>query len=321
MKSAASWPEPFDRHGTWWKPSAPDHKVGGRLVCTPSDGVRLFTAAVWLEPDVNDDGPSVIVGVAEGSHWTLVGCQRFGQGIGEEFHVSYALDGIEQTADEDLAFDEIRLGFDRAWSIVSLGPRGPRQLDTPSVALSADVGAGVTIELRSELVDRGSTAEGDFEFRDRLVFVGRTAVPEAFPDLRQSVLGPLQNLMTLALQRGATLNHCEVAGPSTTTKSAAGEDRKCATVYWQPFGNPDSSERGVTFPAVRLPIEPPEFQTFMSRWFGQHEALRLPIGLRVADLVSGPTFASTRFLLVAQALEALHRRLYPDETNEKAIDA
>jgi hypothetical protein len=139
--------------------------------------------------------------------------------------------------------------------------------------------------------------------------------------VRTAFVGPLIDLMTLALQRGATVNYCEVSGAGTTVATHTRERRERVAAYWQLVGNPGRDDDRPSKPVLVPPSTPERFQQFMSGWFDAQSRLELPIGLRVADLVAGMTFAPIRFLLVAQALEALHRRLYPDESNEPGRQA
>jgi hypothetical protein len=143
----------------------------------------------------------------------------------------------------------------------------------------------------------------------------------SFQDLCGRFVGPLLDLMTLALQRGATVNYCDVSGPGTTVTIGARTRRERVAAYWNLVGNPGTDDDRPSKPVLVLPSAPDQFQRFMSEWFDHQSRLALPIGLRLADLVAGMTFAPTRFLLVAQALEALHRRLYPDERNDLGIRA
>jgi hypothetical protein len=262
--------------------------------------------------------------LSKGSYWTLAGCwlTRSSSNDGEEFYVEYALAGPVGLDEADLsALDEIRIGFEGTWSMVPSEPRGARQLNRPPVSLAAQVADGLTVELVSELVDLESTEEDAFAFRDRLIFVGKTATPMSFRDLHSAVVGPLHDLLTLVRQRGATVNFCEVSGPGTTITTRARERRERVAVYWNRVGNTDTDDERPSTPVLQIPTAPDHFQDFMSAWFDNHARLALPIGLRTADLVAPMTFAPTRFLLVAQALEALHRRLYPDARNEPGIKA
>jgi ApeA N-terminal domain 1 len=322
--AAESWSEPFERHGTWWNFSEPDAKVVGRLNYSPRDGLQLVNSTgPRLVPDPGIRPVHAFAGISQGRYWTLGDClfERSSPAEGEVYRVGYALDGLWLVEEELDGLDEIRISFEGIWSAVAAQPRGAQQLHHPDTSLVAHVADGLSIELLSEMIDLEATGEGAFAYRDRLRFVGKTSTPMAFPALCGRVVGPLLDLMTLALQRGATVNYCEVSGPGTTVTTHTRERRERVAAYWNVVGNPGADDDGPTKPVLVLPSTPERFQQFMSEWFDTHSKVDLPIGLRLADLVAGMTFAPIRFLLVAQALEALHRRLYPGEPNEPGRQA
>lgn len=72
------------------------------------------------------------------------------------------------------------MGFKGLWSLISLSPRGPRQLGEPSISLTAGV-EGASMELTSQLVDLDVADQGTFAVRDELHFVGRRASATSFP--------------------------------------------------------------------------------------------------------------------------------------------
>jgi len=270
------------------------------------------------------DPTSLFVGLSQGTSWTLTGCWcTKSSDAGQEFYVETAFAGDIAIYEEPTAsFDEVRVGFDGLWSMVPSSPRRARQFDQPPVSLTARVDSSRTVELVSEMVDLEPTAEDAFAFKDRLIFVGTVPTSTSFWELRGFFVWPLEALVTLGRQRGATVNFCEVSGPGTTGAAHGGEERRHRlAVYWNRIGNPDTDPEKSSVPALQLPTEPDRFQEFISNWFNHHTELALPIGLRTSDLVAPQTFSSTRFLLVAQALEALHRRLYPDLRNQPGIDA
>lgn len=316
------WSEPFERHGTWWNLSNPETTVVGRLSCSPREGLRLVTAPGprLVSDPANLDEPSAFAGVSEGRAWTLGDCwfRSSSSADGEAYHVGYALDGLLLDAGELNALDEIRIGFDGAWSLVPSQPRGARQLDWSPISLVARGTNGLTIELVSEMVDLETDGEAAFAFRDRLIFIGRTSTATTFQELCGAFVGPLLDLMTLSLQRGAMVTYCEVSGPGTTVTTRTRERRERVAAHWQLVGNQGTDDDHPFLPVLVLPSTAERFQEFMLKWFDAQSRLELPIGLRLADLVAGMTFAPTRFLLVAQALEALHRRLYSKERNESA---
>lgn len=318
---AAAWSKGFERYGTWWNSRDPTNRTTGRLVFDPQTGLRLTTASASLVTgSLWTDDQVVIVGSSQGEYWTLADCMMKSTSAGgEEFIVSYAIAGLGMNRDELNSIDEIRVSFQGSWELMPQSPRGPRQLDRSPVSLTATLSDELTIRMETELIDLGPSPAGVFEFMDRVTFVGKIAHPMSFVAINKAVLGPLRDLITLAHQRGANIDHCEVSGPGTVAPPHA--QPQVAAVYWQHIERPQTSADANESPLLKIPSTQNDFQRLLSSWFELHALLELPIGLRVADLVAGMTFAATRFLLAAQALEAMHRRLYPDERDEPSVKA
>jgi hypothetical protein len=322
---AMSWSEPFEVDGDWRRvgDSSTEH-VAGRLVYSPSDGLRLLVSgSPRLIPNPQSNESIAVVGLCQGTYWTLGDC-RFKSSssrTGEELLVGYALAGLGLDETELNSLDEIRVSFDGLWAVVGT-PRGRGSLDRRDLSVSGRATDDITICIESELVDLPSTFDDVSSVRDRLVFIGRVANPTSFRQLHKLVVGPLHSLVTLALQRGASINYCDVSGPGTDVTGHVGRTRReRAVVYWNSVGSPTREDLLRETVALKLPIDDVGFERFAVAWFDQHERLGLPLGLRLADLIAGMTFAPTRFVLVAQALEALHRRLHPEALNAAGENA
>jgi ApeA N-terminal domain 1 len=93
-------------------------------------------------------------------------------------------------------------------------------------------------------------------------------------------------------------------------------------VFWSQIVN-DHSVRALQGGAValKLPLRKEEYEQFVQSWFNTHDRFQTPIALRIADLIAGVSFSEPRFLLAAQSLEALHRRLHADKLDEQALAA
>ena len=285
--------------------------------------MSLWTAERSPFDHGSNDQDFVVVGYIEGVPWTLVGCSfRNSSAKGTDYYVRYALEGLAADESAELSqFDEIRIEFTGVWDLVSVRPRTAPESRRESLDLSVEVGETATLELRSELVDLQLDTEGASGFRDRLIFIGRVQTPTSLEHLSALFTAPLSDLITLAVRRAAVTVSTELAGPATTVESRSGRVRRgVATAHWSEVGSKLRTERS-SRPALQIPTEPHRFAALFATWFQLHGHLDLPIGLRSADLVADMTYASTRFLLVAQALEALHRRLYPTAINDDGADA
>lgn len=323
MGEPDQWSAPFEKYGAWWNAGDREKRANGTLSFSPAAGLRLTTTeSVVLVPPFGDK-PATLNGLVEGVYWTLGDCVCTSTGsTGQSFLVDYAISGVGMDADEVEQLDELRIGFDGGWSTVALRPRGPNDIRSDAISITADLAEGGSVELVSELESLDVSRDGAFGFHDHLRFVGRAKSPMNFRDLHQTLFVPLRDLVILALQRDVALTHCRVAGPGTTVSVGAREHRVSAIVYWNQVTTPDLAEGGARkHPAIRFPSEPADFQRFVASWFSLHDQLKTPISIRVAEITGGASFAEPLFLLAAHSLEALHRRLHPGETDAAAIAA
>lgn len=312
MFDVGPWAMPTEKHGSWWLPETPDRPLPGTLSYT-ADGLRLKCPATPPFHVPTEAGSKFVVhGLVDGEDWTLGDCSLIRRGAsGQTFHVDFALEGLRMDAPELNDLDEICFSLDGLWSVVAAIPRDLRSTDRASVALRANLTDGNTLGLTSgiELID--APEEGTTAFVDRLVFVGRSPVSVPLGELLKTYFAPIRDLVMLALQKGTSLTYCMVSGNGTTYELHGEKCRAAVNAYWDPIGTPRNRVRASP-PALEIPTDPTDFEILMRRWFALYEAIETPMGLRLADLVSEIGYSEPRFLFVAQALEALHRRLYPD---------
>lgn len=314
----------FDKHGTWCNVADRKKTVSGTLAYSPSTGLRLTTASVPALADrLGGDDPIVLNGLVDGQYWTLADafCTSRSNSA-QEFHIGYAFAGLGLDVNELTQLDELRLEFDGLWSTIRLQPRGPSQLDRPSVSVFADIGGGWTIELASDMVELDVSGEAAFGFRDRIQFVCRTSEPTDFPQLIRAVLTPLRDLLIIAHQCDIAVSSCSIGGPGTVVPYGSRTRREHPIAFWNHITRSDlDGAEARSSLALRIPTAADEFEPFIRNWFDLHRLLETPIALRVADLTTGMSFSEPRFLLAAQSLEALHRRLHPDATDDVAANA
>jgi hypothetical protein len=320
-----TWTEPFERMGMWWVVDT-EERLSGRLTFDPVEGLSLSTSGGnWLSVKVGDT--ATFHGLVEGEYWTLEGCfvhsRKFGSSVSSDVvRVDTAFVGLGMDSRELTLFDEIQAEFDGAWSAVAHSPRLVLNVSSPDLSVEWALGGGKSLAMRSEIAMVDVEVEAAVAFRDRLRFIGRCEAPTTFRGLVEMFVEPIQNLLRLALQRDVAVTFCAVAGPGSTVNPPHGGDlRLVPTVHWGRVGRTELSNHYGAPVAFRFPSDHDEAQRMLASWFELHELIKVPVGLRLADVVDGLTYAEAKFLHVAQALEALHRRLYPDAKFEAGRDA
>ena len=308
--------------GSWWLPDGRDRRVSGRLSYSAERGLRLRCGGGSLIG--SELGESVTLhGFVDGEYWTLVECRTWSAGSqGHELEPRYAVSGVGIAADELTGFDEITVEFDGGWHMLDVSPRGLHTWTNRSLEAAGAVGDGMRVSVRSELESLDVSGVGEFGFADRLFFTGTTGSPVTFFELLDRVVVPLHDLVRLGLQRDVAIRSCTIAGPATTYERQSGRrvlERCC--VYWHPTSAPPRLDTAIETTALAIPTDPAPFEAFMAGWFRVHHTFELPLQLRLADSIADLVFAQPKFLLAAQGLEALHRRLHPNQMHAAGAEA
>ena len=320
MFEVGRWKMPISKYGTWWLPEQPDRPTSGTLAYS-SDGLRLSCSPTPPIDKALDSRGFMIHGEADGEHWTLAGCGWQSRGSsGQVIRLDVAFEGLLLDEDDLEQFDEICFSLEGIWSGTAASPRKVGATDGVRVAVRTDLPAGGTVGLISEIEQLDDPHEGASAFEDRLVLVGRAPTAGPFEDLLRTFYAPLRDLLALALQRGTSTTYCMASGAGTMYESNGEMQRAGVLAYWDPVGAPRARVRDSP-PAIQIPVRADEFQPLVNSWFSLYENIQTPIALRLADFNSDMSYSEPRFLQVAQALEALHRRLYPDARDERGSGA
>lgn len=322
MRWSSSCAESFEVVGSWWLPDTRDRRMSGRLSYRPDHGLRLRCGSGLLIGGSLDESVT-LHGVVDGEYWTLAECRTWSAGSqGHELEPRYAVAGVGLEPGELKGFDEITVEFDGGWHMLDVPPRGLHTWRNTSLDVAGVVGDDVRVSVRSELESLDPAELGGFGLVDRLFFTGTTASPVSFFELFDRVVAPLHDLVRLGLQRDVAIRSCTIAGPATMYERRSGRRmvERCS-VYWHPTSAPCRLDGTVGPAAVVVPTDPSRFELFMAAWFRVHHDFDLPLQLRLADVIADLVFAQPKFLLAAQALEALHRRLHPGQPHEAGAAA
>lgn len=315
------------RHGTWWQPCNPDIRFPGVLESTKAGRLVLevFGALGPTSGSAIDlpNGQHRLFGLLENSQpVTLENCfatrrSGFLSGVRQSWHVSEAVIGTHlppesawefygaefsipgltrwiapQVVDRPIEFDEhnncSRMG-------ISVRPE-EWPLWTTDSATRVRLARSISTRISGEY-----TASMESEIK--LVVHGETLMNRR--ELHESYVAPVQILVSLA-----TGKFTAAVGGAVQLDKASEKRRGHNTPWlWNPHKvEVDWLEDRYAFAYADVAVSSPD--AFLN-WRNRCKELEAVTSLYLATIRQLP-FAEMAFLLVAQALEALHRLLFPD---------
>jgi len=161
------------------------------------------------------------------------------------------------------------------------------------------------------------------EIEETVRFIVESRQPESMADLVFGRVPVLRDLVTFATQEPAPIRWIGVSGPSTVDPDRPDRPQPCVLALLASM----IPRAGSIEPAplrrsmFRFPSDEREFRRLMMAWFDAHNRLRPVLDLRFSSTYAGFVFGETRFLNAVQAVEALHRRLLPNEPRQADLDA
>ena len=311
--------------GFWWLPEDPDRTVGGRLSFAPADGLRLDLVGVLGSDDPYEKLDVVLGTTIDGEPITLESVQRGGRRtvssirlpatvISETLHLQFGYVGGHLPSPDQRTFATAILGLDdlAGWMGTrpfeeDFGPEPVRfsvSYQHPAVVRAeADFGE-IEISHSAGVFGDGLHERG---LRASVAFVVRLREPRGIDWWLQRIVRALQDLLTLVADR-----------PSSVTRLAfVGEAGDIAVLY-EPAG-PDHLGRPLYHHEFLFhPAEVAEqMPTILARWFELTTELAPVVDFLIATRYR-PSYVENRFLNVVSALEAYHRRRYPNAVLPKA---
>jgi len=319
-----------EHHGIWWLAKEPNKRAPGALIVNERGEPRLrLTGTLGIEPDRIFDSPEGqyrILGELENmSGATLEGCMASGSTGGlkqrrQEWHVSEAVFGAHFTADEPWAF--YGAGFN-----VPLLTRWISQAITEQELQFDASGAtkrfGIAVALESwplwgiqdgevTLVRAGSTrnaSETVTEVESRIdVRIPRAGVLSR-DEMHALAVRPLQVLLALSTSQFTTA----ISGSTFIAPADSAEGRRSYDWVWHPHEftcNTLKADYGFSYSDVAgLGLDA------LQKWTERLPGIEPVVNLYLASLRQ-LGYSELTFLLIAQALETLHR----SETNVTLLD-
>lgn len=336
--------KPETSRGQWWLPGT-RHRVGGTLRFDPNDrGLVLELLGSFEEASVEERLDRILGGsppkeyelihgsCVEEDEVTLLQAQELGssgKGPGTfEYLIRAAFMGGRFRNPDSIEFTKASLRLTHLTSLIPTPKIKPTHKSSKSGELEKlNVDITMVPDLVVPLPDLTLTFRRALDESygwDKGVGFAFPAVvdvelkrPTRFVDLLESVVTPVQNLLTLLFDQPNALDELTVFSPHIK-QGRFKNDRSLTPVrvlYHAIYASPDTKR--TMRPLQLLELGPPD--EVLGRWFriSHPDDLGTVISQLLSVRYAPFLFLENRFLNVIQALENFHRRRYPDE-NEPA---
>ena len=322
--------------GTWWLPSEPNRRRGGVLIVHADGQIRLeLDGALSSRPRRSHADERVEYELVRGRvgirDFTLHNCSVIDwlhQGTvqtRQTLLVETAFDGLQASNASDLAFDagyvEIDLLHEWArwskaagrpvWKPYKNDPPGRRRFIFDPVPELTMVTNGLKVVLHSGISERVRTGHVEMSTQQR--FYVELTQPLAFKDWHPLILGPLQNFVSFLSDQAAWITKLTVWHSARLVGPRGRRYPARVTVYGYRARRDKEPADNLTPSSFLLNLDDVAgiFERILSNWLRLSrdfkDALTLFFGPRYADHM----YVELSFLVLAQALEVLHRTKYP----------
>ncbi len=328
----------FETPGVWWLPSAPDDRVPGNLTFKQGEGLRLKLFGVFGSDALRTFGGAPmgkkeprILGVTEAAErMTLIDCLVMHAQFGvpgyarEEYDAKVAYKGAHFPENGDTRFSGVEVSLTHLTDWVGdTGFKGQRVF-TPKGALERyeltysfppDVKATTSL---GEVAITHSFHQGGDHWRE--VRLGQTAwfridpvSPLTLDEALERLVRPLEMFVTLATALPNRILQLNVYPSDMTEPEGRAADGRAAAAVEVIFDEPGPrAPEGVrardmlfTFDAVRE-----RFPSVIARWLTLAQEYRSILNVFFVNHYDRSRFVDQRFLDLARAAEAYHRKRY-----------
>lgn len=330
--------EPFEYEGIFWEPSAPERIIAGRLSFQPSDGLTLDLVGSFDDlPEAFSQAkqitPRRIVGAAGGKQVTLHHClvtnvSLDGPGLlRQRFYVFMLLEGAQFTADDDLSFESVMVGFDQLPQWIGQSPFTVTvESEQPN-----DLTSATKLTFTTDLPKDKSEVTDDIEVRlthtwtiggNRVTEIKSSVHPilglkykerRALTDILMDVDG-LQDLVSLAVDATAVPNNIELRRSDLVF--AASPDKHIEVPIILRWRRITDDARTTGRPAnntVFFAFNQVNGLEAVARWISVSRRYRLVLGLMLTIRYSPRLYAENQFSNLIQAAETFHRMRFSNE--------
>lgn len=318
---------PPDFQGYFWLPGNTDTKIPGRFYCTEDDTLQLDVLGTFSGAPIESDQVEVprILGVSEkGKLVTLENCfytkRNFnfpGLAI-SSIHVNLALVGCHFDKDEPIQFDEVVCHSDAIndWlefapietSLTTSLPRRASVSFSPPAPLVWNISSGVKMKLRSSW-----TAPIMSQYREARItqktWVGFEFNQAKSIDELLGIVNRFSKFVSFVVDQTLPLNAIETYSRELIEEIGDVKRQVPIQIFYAPDsrGSPDLSRIAPPFPLFPFRYVRDRFGEIISRWLDNYDRFDSSFNLYFATKTGRDLYLDNRFLMLAQALESLHR--------------
>jgi ApeA N-terminal domain 1 len=327
--------QPFEHAGRWWLPGREEQPVSGTLRFSHGESDLKLTLIGTLTEHAGRGAPlggayPVIFGMTQtGEEVTLCNCFRSGfRSVGVELppraqeEVIIVPDGFIGAhipeGDQHL-FHSLRLDLTHLaeWANVHGFAKTQRE-DNENLNITFHIPPPVKAQIPIGAVQvvyglAQNDRSDEYIVRRPVSLIIDVSDPRQIREMYDWVIRPLQYLLTLACDAPVQLKAILLF--SDALKDDIGGHLISREIKYVYSGWPADEEGKQYSFRMLFPLDQvqDQFQDLVERWFSLFERLRNSLDLLFAVILGPRVFLETRFLLIAQAVEVFHRRMFPGE--------
>lgn len=313
--------------GYFWLPGNTVTKVPGHFHCSDDGTLRLDVLGELVESMLDPDQAEVprILGVSEnGAPITLENCffrkRNFNfPGLAKSsIHVNSALVGCHLDKDESANFDEVACYSDAInnWlefapieaTLASYNPVKASIAFTPPNPREWMLSNAVKMKMRSLWTAPAGNTHREARITQQ-TWVGFKFPQATSLDELLTVVNRFCNFVSFVVDQALSLNAIEVYSNQCLDEVVGSERRRRIQVYYTPncLASADLSRISSPFPLFSFTFGCDRFGELISNWLENYDKFDSSFNLYFATKTSRDLYLDNRFLMLAQALESLHR--------------
>jgi hypothetical protein len=322
---------PPEIHGLFWLPGNETIKVSGKCLCAEDGSIELEILGTFSgKPIEQDDGtiPRILGVSSKGKFLTLDDClyrkRNFNfPGLAvAQIHVNRMYVGAHFSADEEVAFDSISFHSSALDEWIRYSPI--------NVEVRGGDNAGVSLDYSPPPSPKWMLKDGDIEFkfawsapspgqfRDAKI-TQRTFIEWSFPKLKRvdeatSYIFRLSDLASFASDQTIPIHSITGFRKDLTEELGEKIKRKPIDIYMNLKRSQEVDHTRLSRPFVLFDFEAisERFAETVQTWFDSYEKFNSAFNLYFATKTPRQLYLENRYLMLAQAVETLHRKMSTD---------
>jgi hypothetical protein len=322
---------PPEIHGLFWLPGNEETKVSGKCLCAEDGSIELEILGTFSgKPIEQDDGtiPRILGVSSKGKFLTLDDCfyrkRNFNfPGLAvAQIHVNRMYVGAHFSADEEVAFDSIAFHSSALDEWIRYSPI--------NVELRVGENAGVSLDYSPPPSPKWMLKDGDIKFKfawsapspgqfREAKITQRTFIEWSFPRLKgvdeaTSYIFRLSDLASFACDQAIPID--SITGYRKDLTEEWGEKTKMTPIdiYMDLKRSQEVDHTRLSRPFVLFDFKAisERFPEAVQTWFDSYEKFNSAFNLYFATRTPRQLYLENRYLMLAQAVETLHRKMSTD---------